>query len=69
MKFSTHKQLLAINYSLAQAAIVMAKSASTRWPHEADYRDTGIDTKPVGLKRKKKWNLIIVFQHLLTACQ
>lgn len=53
LKFSAHGQLSAINYSSAQAAVEMAKSVSTKRPHEADYRDVGVDIKPVGLKRKK----------------
>ena len=32
----------AVNYSSAQAAVEMAKSVSTKRPHEADYRDVGI---------------------------
>ena len=53
LKLSAHGQLLAANYSLAQTAVEMAKSVSAKRPHERDYRDVGVDIKPVGLKRKK----------------
>ena len=53
LKFSAHGQLSASNYSSAQAAIEMAKSVSAKRPHESDYRDAGVDIRPVGLKRLK----------------
>ena len=49
LKFSTHGQLSAINYSSAQAAVEMAKSVL---PIDHMKLIT-VDIKPVGLKRRK----------------
>ena len=46
----------AINYETAQAAIETSKAASTKRPHEADYRDAGLDIHPVQLKKHKYKN-------------
>jgi len=47
-------QLSAINYETAQAAIETTKAASTKRPHEADYRDACLDIYPFQLIKKRK---------------
>jgi len=54
LKYSARGQLSAINYETAQAAIETTKAASTKRPHEADYRDACLDIYPFQLIKKRK---------------
>ena len=54
LKYAVRGQLSAINYETAQAALETTKAASTKRPHEADYRDAGLDMHPVQLIKKRK---------------
>jgi len=42
-----------MNYEIAQAALETTKATSTKRPHEADYRDAGLDIYPVPLIKKR----------------
>lgn len=53
LKYAARGQLSAVNYETAQAAIETSKAASMKRPHEADYRDAGLDIHPVQLKKHK----------------
>ena len=52
LKYAARGQLSAINYETAQAAVETSKAASTKQPHEADYRDAHVDIHPAQLTKK-----------------
>ena len=54
LKYAARGQLSAINYETAQAAVETSKAASTKRPHEADYRDARVDIHPAQLTKKRK---------------
>ena len=54
LKYAARGQLSSTQYAVARGAVATSKAASTKRPRECDYRDAGLDLRPVQLTKRTK---------------